>query len=82
MQSKIFVNTDTSFTEEADCCITTLVTASLTMLLTNICTNEISKLLDAKKNLHSDETSGQKQILFHYKFSYSRFTNCTSKNMH
>ena len=50
MQSKVFVDTDTSLAKQADCCISTLVTASLTTLPTNICTNEISKLLDAKSS--------------------------------
>ena len=59
MQRKIFVDKGTTSAKEADCCITTLVTASLTILPTNICTNEISKLLDATKNLHSKEASGQ-----------------------
>ena len=59
MQRKIFVDKDTTSAKEADCCITTLDISSLTILQTNICTNEISKLLDTIKNPHSQETSGQ-----------------------
>ena len=50
---------DTLSAKEADCCIKTLFTASLTILPTNICTNKISKLLDSMENLHSQEISRQ-----------------------
>ena len=59
MQRKIFVDKDTTSAKEADCCIATLDISSLTIPETNICTNEISKLFDAIKNPHSEETSGQ-----------------------
>ena len=60
MQSKIFVDKDTTSAKEADCCINkTLDISSLTILQTNICTNEISKLFDTIKNPHSEETSRQ-----------------------
>ena len=59
IQRKIFVDKDTSSAKGADCCIKTLVTVSLTILPTNVCTNEISKLLDSMENLHSQEISQQ-----------------------
>ena len=46
--------------KRADCCITTLITACLTILPTNNMTNEILKYFCAMKNLHSDGTSGKK----------------------
>ena len=54
MQWKIFVHIDKSSAKEADCSITTLITASLTILPKNM-SNEILKLLHGMKNLHSDE---------------------------
>ena len=77
MQRKIFVDKDTTSAKEADCCITTL-----DILQTNICTNEISKLLDAIKTFIQRKHLGKTQTLFYYKFSHSWFTNCTSKNIH